>query len=164
MLSLLQRPSPMVEPSPEAWLEAADTLDVAHDVLMTTGVFCGETQDQIKKQHSHDTLEMAEENCTWQAIAIARGLYDNNQCPNWQEQYRLAVAGSGLESYPDVNHILLGYDLGRGDMPSEVDAAIGHAMDGFSWHKNDHATQDEVFDRLRSAAKFAREQAGGADS
>lgn len=125
----------------EAWLEAADVLDCAHDVLLSTGVQCGETYvDGQLSTHDPD----AEANCTWEAIAIALGKYNHFNQPDWRKTVQVCHPYR-----PDID---------------PVAAAIGTVMRGFSPEENDRATVDEVFDQVRIAAKICRENADGADS
>lgn len=129
----------------EDWAEAADVLDTAHDVLMVTGVQCASTYEQAGTGHRPE----AEANCTWEAIAIAMGAYSYSGMPLWSD-----VAVRCLNNQPDS----------MGMWPNNVERAIGWAMNGFTPGHNDKATEDEVFDRIREAAKQARELAHGVDA
>ena len=120
-----------MEITKQDWEEAAAILDTAHDVLLHTGVQCADTGE-------HDPSK--EENCTWEAIAIAMGRYDGLNRPDWQYTYDKCCGYAGSSS--------------------NVERLVGRAMGDFSPGTNDCSTADEVFDRIREGAKYAREQAG----
>lgn len=131
------------------WAEAADVLDTAHDVLLHTGVQCGETYtkgDFVSGGHN----AYAVENCTWEAIAIALDEYTTESTPAWHSVASKCMLFDGMQ------------DGDRSGTP--VHAAIGDAMAGWAPDNNDRATVDEVFDRIREGAKYARERASGTDS
>ena len=127
-----------MEITKQNWNEAADVLDVAHDVLLATGVQCGGTTESFDGN--------AEANCVWQAIAIAFGSYTSAGLPDWGKTYAWCVGA---------------FRTTRG--VTGVQLAIGDAMNGFGPSANDNATEDEVFESLRQGVKFAREQASGAE-
>jgi len=131
----------------EDWNEASAVLDVAHDVLLNTGVQCGSTYGKAGSENEHNPK--AEENCLWDAIAIAMGRYTLG-LPAWREMSTLCL-------YPD--------DIGmsNGKLTTGVEAAIGRAIGKRSPHWNDKATEDEVFEALREGSKMAREQADAAE-